>query len=1322
METGLLPALNAQICIVEAAPAAPYTLSTVDCSLSLRPVRVLENQNPFRPEQRREVLLEPLDNESLAAIVTRAGFRPEDYECSLNGQPISIDNIWSTAVKPGHEIVLFPMAAGGGFGKQMMGLLIVLAGAVAGLLTAGAALAVFPALLGVLGAGGTSALFAISAALGSSLLSMALQPGLPRPPNYSASYDAAGPKGLAAPGTPVPKGYGKFGWCGNIVSSYVQFAGKDAFINVLPCYGWGPAVSINNPKINGKPVSNFFDLSYQNRMGANNQTPIDGFDRTTNGYPQEIDLLVSEGAVTVPGTGTNVTGIEVTVKFPNGLYRITNDGNYVPLKFIYAIAVAPHGTGSWQSPLFPSQSFLQTIGTTHMDGSVTWPAWNVVPTDRFAGSGLVYAYDNGSHTPGDVWTATETVDVIDPGGGITTTSATFTGVWQPVDANLGPVICTHWWQGYVVVENSLISAFYDTQVIYGLAPGQWDVQVTKIGYCQDNNTSVVYADSTDAKHICDGWLWNINEVFWSNLSYPNMILLGIHALATSQLSGADIQVMTEIVHDIGADTTLPAALAGFAHDNPAIVAYDVIMNPLYGAASSVPLLRVDVPAFVAWAEFNDELVENQDGTFVRRHIFNGVFDQAGDVWKTLQTIGNMSRAIVYPLGMQYTVVIDTPADPVQLFIAGNTYKDSFQELWVSLDDRATLVECDFADAARNYRMDLPVSVMTAADVNSGLQPKPARTRLIGCTSRDQAWRWTYYQLISTKLTLRTVQFTAAIEAVCCQRGSVIAIQSDVVQWATGGRIQQGSTLSALNIDRTDLTFAAASGWTVSVQHPVILRGTATISAIAGQVVSMAATLPAGRILKLVAPDGTEYVVTGSSGSAVTINAIAPASAVPLAAGQLVMLYDASVIEVRDVTGVTVTDPNQGAAVITVAENFSAVPTPDCAWAYGQSAGSQPAKLFRVVGIKKHGDFKFDIAATEYNAALYVDPVPNYGQIVGVPNAAPTISNLSLTEVYQNGLATGNTNSAVVAVAWRNGNTAVGAQVELLAGTAGVGPGAAASWQVLGKIQGAGCTFVGTVGVTYQVRVAGFDWQGNLLGSPALASITVVAATGAPANVAGFTGYAITGGAVLSWTAVTGADHYEIRLAASVAVADWDTATVLWDGTGTTWTDTTVRSSGVYMIVAVSSLATGSVESVTPNAWGVGGLAIANYSTVAALLAAGTANYVSGSTLTFAIPGGSAYDNSGAAVTVAAQTLTFTGPGVAGDSYYAYAYLDNSMTLKAFPDPGSNALPDSAPSNADAAAAVLAGIANMIVIWAVPSGGGSGTGSKILGQVRQYYGL
>lgn len=1144
--------------IVPLHHAAPVTAAA---GLSRLGVRIIEIANPFRMEERVISSLAPLTNESLGAFLCRAGYAEARFEVSVNGSRVHADEVWRTPVVAGQEVVLFPRAGGHGFLK---GIGMILLSVTVGLLSWGIGLYLGMAIMGMTIAQATL-LGAVIGMAGNMLVSWALSPGQPSAQAYSLTYDPTGPKGLAQPGTPVPKAYGTFGWKGNIVSSFVNFDGPNAYIYALVSYGFGHAVSVGNILLNGKPISEYANCSYYVRLGTNDQAPIDGFNKTVNGYPQETQLLVANGSVVVPGTGTDVQGLEVTVKFPSGLYRITNDGNQVPLKLIYKFEISPHNLDQWTAPLYPWET--QTIVTTHEDGSQTYPQWVVVPTDRFAGSGIVYDSINFGSADGQYagmpWAGTMEVSVVDMYGNRTDTSATFKGEWQLCDPSLEQLQVDSWFQGYRMVEQDNLSPFFDTISIYGLTPGQWDLRVTKIGYEQDDQQyNVNFADSTDSKHICDVWLWNVNEVTFSDLAYPNMILVGVQALATSQMSGADLQVQATIVHDLGEDTVVPGALSTFEHDNPAIVAYDVLTNPLYGMG--VAAANIDLPAFAAWAEFCDELVTNQDASQVRRFIFNGVFDQSSDAWKTLQTIGNMSRAAVLQVGMRYTVVLDAPADPVQLFTVGNTKKGSFRETWLSLDDRTTLIECDFADAARNYRIDLPASVMTEADLNSGLSPKPTRTKLIGCTSRDQAWRWSYFHLLSTKLSLRTVQFEAAIEACCCRPGSVIAVQSDVTQWASGGRIQPGSTLSTVNIDRNDLTFAAAAGWTVSVQHPSIQRGTGTISSIAGLVVTMTAALPAGRILKAVGPDGKEYIVTGTGGSSLTLSAVGA-----LAAGQIIALYDVNVIEQLDVTAYA---PNDSGATLTVQGNFSAAPVTDCAWAYGQSAGNQPAKLFRVTQMKKSGDFDFQISGLEYNSTIYADVTPNYGEIVGVPNSTPAITNLSLTEQYQSGALTGSANTALVAVGWQNGNTAVGAKVEVQSGSG--------AFQLLGNIAGQGCTFSGYTGTTYTVRVTGFDWQGNPLGDPAVASITVVAATNAPANVTGFTGLASATDTALSWNAAAGADHYEIRWAQQVPPSTWDDAAVLWDGTGVTWTDATVRS-GMYLIVAVSSAATGSVESVTP---------------------------------------------------------------------------------------------------------------------------------------------
>jgi predicted phage tail protein len=346
METGLIPAHVSLIDLPERTAA--------ETTLAVRGTRIVEVLNPFRCEASdlNELTVEEFENESLGALLERTGFDAARYRVSMNGAPVEQHDLGCTAVLHGAEILLFPAIGGGGW----RGIL----GAVVGLIAIGALL-FFTAGTGLAAVLGSSswmlgALFSTGAALGSALMSWALAPGLPSAPAYSLTYDPTGPKSLAQPGTPVPKGYGVMQWGGNVISSYVAFDGPDAYIYALVCYGFGQAVSVGNILLNNKPISEYNGTMYTVRLGTNTQTPMSGFNQTYNGFPQQTQMLVSNGPVTVSGTGTDVEGVQVTVKFPSGLYRVTGDGNYVPLKLIYTIAVSPHGQNAWTQPMFPDMA------------------------------------------------------------------------------------------------------------------------------------------------------------------------------------------------------------------------------------------------------------------------------------------------------------------------------------------------------------------------------------------------------------------------------------------------------------------------------------------------------------------------------------------------------------------------------------------------------------------------------------------------------------------------------------------------------------------------------------------------------------------------------------------------------------------------------------------------------------------------------------------------------------------------------------------------------------------------------------------------------
>jgi hypothetical protein len=221
----------------------------------------------------------------------------------------------------------------------------------------------------------------------------------------------------------------------------------------------------------------------------------------------------------------------------------------------------------------------------------------------------------------------------------------------------------------------------------------------------------------------------------------------------------------------------------------------------------------------------------------------------------------------------------------------------------------------------------------------------------------------------------------------------------------------------------------------------------------------------------------------------------------------------------------------------------------------------------------------------------------------------------------------------------------------------------------------------------------------------------VAATNAPADVGNFSGYGSSSSVVLSWSAVGGADHYEIRYADSASTASWNTASVLWDGTALTWTDST-RRAGVYMIVAVSSLATGSIESITPSTFQVSSSTSASSSVLAqdpgTLSVAMSSSTGVGAKFTVRWPDAAAYMKDGTyrVMGVSSQNNIFSGYAI-GTTYYIYMYLtlvDGELYLNTFTNSGTiqltGAVPtltpssltlDTAPNSVRAAQAISLGL-------------------------------
>lgn len=1136
-------------------------------------IRVSEVLNPFEPRTRIEHEVDLGSGAMLSEVLIAAGLSPEKSIAVIGGKGIPPDLAAGFPVEGGEHIIVMPYVGGGGSFWRSFAEIAVLAAAalVTYGLSTGFALAGGLFAIGGGMSAGAAALVGSGVALGGNLLVSAfMSPSVGGGGNDSATYDPTGPKTVSSGGTPIPKGYGTMRWGGNVIASYVTAEGQDNYLNVLVCFGWGPALSISDIRINNNPISDYRNVLYQTRLGSNDQAPIPYFNNVVNGYGQATRCIAGD-PVTVSGTGTTTQGLEVTVQFPQGVFWNNPKGGQRTLSIAYKVEYSVSGSGAWQSAIMPRTT--QDLITYRDDGTVLdYPGWVVVPSDTIYSSGITYAHDNNkslsAHTPGDSWSGTQTVTYYNADGSSYTGSIFLQGTWEVCDPSLNQQSVSDWYSGYEIFTDLNTATLYHTTKIYNLPPNKYDVRITKYGSAFAGD-AIQPLEANNANTGDQMWLHNINEVQYQDLAYPNMILLGVRALATDQLSGSGLNITAQISH--GINVSLPAELAPYGVDNPAVVAYDAMVSDaaLYGGGLNPS--QLNAADLAAWAAFNDELVSDGVGGTIRRHVFNGVFDQSGmNLWKAVQKIAAMSQCIPVQQGRNYGFIIDTPVDvPAQVFTVGNISRDSLSDVWMALDDRANSVEVTFADAARDYRSDEPCSVMTQADINAGVTVQTTRANLLGCTNRAQAWHWAYRHLKQSKAATLTRSFSVNIDAVACQIGSVIGVQDDTTQWAEGGRIQPGSTSSVLIVDRSDLTYAPSAGWTVSVVHPVVLRGTARVSAVIGNLVSFTAALPAGRLLRCVRADGTEVTVEQYNSMSVLLE-----SAATFASGDVVSLYDQDVVDTQLVSACN-------GSTLTLASPFIQAPTVDAPWVYGQSGGVFPAKLFRVTNLRRKGDFDITIDAIIYDPSVYADDTPIITETIGVPDLKAGVSGLNAVENYAVSQGGDSGQQSTISVGWQNGPATAKTEIWVAQNEANQPLSNEVLLATVSK--GTTFTFPASTGSIVQVRAVGVDAKGTTASwnNAPIVTITVQGAGAAPGDVTSFTGVSSSSGTAFSWVAPTGAVDYEIRYNPDIGNANWSGALLLWSGSALTWTDSTVRT-GLYLIKALTSNSVESINAATYN--------------------------------------------------------------------------------------------------------------------------------------------
>lgn len=289
-------------------------------------------------------------------------------------------------------------------------------------------------------------------------------------------------------------------------------------------------------------------------------------------------------------------------------------------------------------------------------------------------------------------------------------------------------------------------------------------------------------DGTSLRHVNKVYWTQLTQIIYDDFVHPGKALIGIKALATSQLSGSDPDVSwIQERSKVWVFNPYTNQYEEKPADNPAWAAYDLlhICRKIGGeyVVFGQPYGRIDYDAFNAWAE----------KCTLNKFTFNYIYDTAIRLWDALKYPEAVGRGKVIPAGTRFTCVSDYQSSPVQLFTVANIKYGSFTEEFQGVEARANSIELSFINKDKDYERDvIPVYGDTYDESNS--LTNPAQIELMGCTSLEQAYRHGKHYLRCNKYEVRTVTFEAFTDAIACTVGDIILVQHDVPEWGEGGRV------------------------------------------------------------------------------------------------------------------------------------------------------------------------------------------------------------------------------------------------------------------------------------------------------------------------------------------------------------------------------------------------------------------------------------------------------------------------------------------------------------------------------------------------------
>ncbi|WLE60228.1 hypothetical protein GIY62_06095 [Burkholderia plantarii] len=297
---------------------------------------------------------------------------------------------------------------------------------------------------------------------------------------------------------------------------------------------------------------------------------------------------------------------------------------------------------------------------------------------------------------------------------------------------------------------------------YAVAPARYEVRARR--------TTNLNTDTRAQNRI--QWV-GMRAYLPSDRYYGDATLLAIRARATNNLN-------SNTAHDVNVIGTRMLPVwdgVGWTQPRPcrsiAWAFADACKNPTYGAGLEDK--RIDL----------DTLFALDQVWTARGDRFDGVFDTKGTFWDGLTTIGACGRAVPMYFGSVVSIVRDEQKTVrTAIFTPDNMTAGSLSiQYSFYAADTPDYVVVQYLDETTWTWQDVSCIPAGSHALNA------ATVKMIGITSRDQAWREGIYRAYANRDQRRQISLTSELDGLLVRYGDLVGVSHDLPEWGISGTVE-----------------------------------------------------------------------------------------------------------------------------------------------------------------------------------------------------------------------------------------------------------------------------------------------------------------------------------------------------------------------------------------------------------------------------------------------------------------------------------------------------------------------------------------------------